>query len=242
MKISQDTLTVLKNFSTINSNLIVRPGNTLTTISPTKNILGEAKVKEDFPNEFGIWDLGKFLATVSMFKDPSFEFENNRIVIYSEGSRAKVRYYYSSLEMLDAQMLSIAKTGKRFSMPASVVDFRLDSKDFTELQKAAAVLGAPDLALRNADGRLTLNVFDRKDLSGHTYSIDVGEYAGDDSFEFLFKTENLRMIPGSYEVSISDKKVSQFQTKSKDLTYWISLEVDSKYAAANKKKTHATAS
>lgn len=248
---SPNTLSILKNFSTINSNLIVTEGNTLTTISPTKNILVEAKVSEDFPKEFGIWDLSKFLATVSMFKDVIFKFEENHIVIYSDvvagktPARAKVRYYYSSLEMLDKHMLSIAKkeTGKRFNMPPAVVSFHLDAKDFNELQKAAAVLGAPDLALRSTnDGRLTMNVFDRKDLSGHTYSIDVGEYTGDDTFEFLFKTENLRMIPGSYDVSISDKKVSQFQTKDKELTYWISLEVDSKYTAASKKKTHVTAS
>lgn len=199
----------------------------------------EANVQEDFPIEFGIWDLSKFLATVSMFKDPSFEFKDNYVIISSEGSRAKVRYYYSNLEMLDAQILQIIKSGKRFNMPSSVVSFSLDSKDFTELQKASAVLAAPDLALRNTDGRLTMNVYDRKDSTGHTYSIDVGEYDGDDSFEFMFKSENLRMIPGSYNVEISDKKVSQFQTKNKNLTYWISLEVDSKYTK-NKKKSHAS--
>lgn len=243
MKISQDTLTVLKNFSTINSNLIVRPGDTLSTISPTKNIMAEAKVTEDFPIEFGIWDLSKFLATVSMFKDPSFEFENNHVVIHSEGSRAKVRYYYSNLEMLDPQILQIIKSGKRFNMPAAVVDFTLQAKDFGDLQKAAAVLAAPDLALRHGDGRLTMNVFDRKDSTGHTYSIDMGEYDGDDSFEFMFKSENLRMIPGTYDVEVSDKKVAQFQTQNKELTYWISLEVDSKYSPSkSKKKSHATIS
>jgi len=239
MKISHDTLAVLKNFSTINSNLIVMPGNTLKTISPTKNIMVEAEVQEDFPIEFGVWDLSKFLATVSMFKEPHFEFENNHVVIKSEGSRAKVRYYYSNLEMLDPQILQIIKSGKSFNMPESVVDFTLDSKDFNELQKAAAVLAAPDLALRNSGDRLTLNVFDRKDSTGHTYSIDVGEYEGDDSFEFMFKSENLKMIPGTYEVKVSDKKVAQFQTKNQALTYWISLETDSKFTKSKKKSNAA---
>ena len=239
MKISYDTLTVLKNFSTINSNLIVMPGNTLKTISPTKNIMVEAEVTEDFPVEFGIWDLSKFLATVSMFKEPHFEFEKNHVRISSEGSRAKVRYYYSNLEMLDPQILQIIKSGKSFNMPESVVDFTLDSKDFNELQKAAAVLAAPDLALRNSGDRLTLNVFDRKDSTGHTYSIDVGEYDGDDSFEFMFKSENLKMIPGTYEVKVSDKKVAQFETKNQALTYWISLETDSKFTKSKKKSNAA---
>ena len=240
MKISQDTLAVLKNFSTINSNLIVRAGDVISTISPTKNIMAEAKVAEDFPIEFGIWDLSKFLATVSMFKDPQFEFENNHVVIHSENSRAKVRYYFSNLEMLDPQILQIIRSGKRFNMPASVVSFTLEAKDFTDLQKAAAVLAAPDLALRNANGRLTMNVFDRKDSTGHTYSIDVGEYSGQDTFEFMFKSENLRIIPGTYDVEVSDKKVAQFQTQN--MSYWISLEADSKFSAAKGKKAHATIS
>jgi len=239
MKITNETLTILKNFSTINSNLIVMPGSTLKTISPTKNIMVEAEVSEEFPVEFGVWDLSKFLATISMFKEPEFEFENNHVVIHSEGSRAKVRYYYSNLEMLDGQILQIIKGGKRFSMPEAVVEFTLEAKDFTELQKAAAVLAAPDLALRNTRDRLTMNVFDRKDNTGHTYSIDVGEYSDDDSFEFMFKAENLKMIPGTYEVKVSDKKVSQFQTKNEALTYWISLETDSKFTKSKKKSNAA---
>ena len=139
-------------------------------------------------------------------------------------------------------MLSIAKkeTGKRFNMPPAVVSFHLDAKDFNELQKAAAVLGAPDLALRSTnDGRLTMNVFDRKDLSGHTYSIDVGEYDGVDSFEFMFKAENLKMVPGTYTVKVSDKKVSEFRNKNGTMTYWISLETDSKFTKSKKKSNVA---
>ncbi|NBR25423.1 MAG: hypothetical protein EBU08_16940 [Micrococcales bacterium] len=239
MKISQDTLTVLKNFSTINSNLIVLSGSTIKTISPTKNIMVEAEVTEDFPIEFCIWDLSKFLATVSMFKDPHFQFEDNYVIISSEGSRAKVRYYYSNSEMLDGQILEIIRGGKSFTMPESVVDFTLDAKDFTELQKAAAVLAAPDLALRNNNDRLTMNVFDRKDSTGHTYSIDVGEYDGVDSFEFMFKAENLKMVPGTYTVKVSDKKVSEFRNKNGTMTYWISLETDSKFTKSKKKSNVA---
>jgi hypothetical protein len=228
MKISQETIAVLKNFSTINSNLLVKPGSTISTISPTKNILAEASVSETFDVEFGIWDLSKFLATISLFKDPEFEFSEDHVEISSEGSRASIRYYYSEPELL-------VKADKKLKMPPTAVNFTLTSKDYGELQKAASVLQAPDLALESTEeGRMILRVFDRKDSTSHSYSIDVGENKSGASFSFLFKTENLKMIPGTYEVGISDKKVSQFRTAN-GITYWISLEADSVFEGSNGK-------
>jgi len=228
MKISQDTLSILKNFSTINSNLLVKPGNTIATISPTKNILAEAAVTESFDVEFGIWDLSKFLATISLFKEPEFEFNEDHVEISSEGSKASVKYYYSEPELL-------VKADKKLKMPQTPVNFTLTSKDYNELQKAASVLQAPDLALESTEeGRMTLRVFDRKDSTSHSYSIDVGENKSGASFSFLFKTENLKMIPGTYEVGISDKKVSQFKNAN-GITYWISLEADSVFEGSNSK-------
>jgi hypothetical protein len=228
MKISQDTLSILKNFSTINSNLLVKPGKTITTISPTKNILAEASVAETFDVEFGIWDLSKFLATISLFKEPEFEFNEDHVEISSEGSRASIKYYYSEPELL-------VKADKKLKMPPTSVNFTLTSKDYGELQKAASVLQAPDLALESTDeDHMVLRVFDRKDSTSHSYSIDVGENKSGASFSFLFKTENLKMIPGTYEVGISDKKVSQFKNAN-GITYWISLEADSVFEGSNSK-------
>lgn len=228
MKISQDTLAILKNFSTINSNLLVRPGSTINTISPTKNILAEATVTESFDVEFGIWDLSKFLATISLFKDPEFDFNDTYVEISSTGSKASVKYYYSEPELL-------VKADKKLKMPSTSVNFTLTAKDYGELQKAASVLQAPDLALESTDDdRMVLRVFDRKDTTSHSYSIDVGKNESGATFSFLFKTENLKMIPGTYVVGISEKKVSQF-TNSTGITYWISLEADSEYEASNNK-------
>ena len=194
MKISQETIAVLKNFSTINSNLLVKPGSKINTISPTKNILAEAEVDETFDVEFGIWDLSKFLATISLFKDPEFEFNEDHVEISSTDSKASVKYYYSEPELL-------IKADKKLTMPTTPVKFTLTSKDYGELQKAASVLQAPDLALESTEeGRMVLKVMDRKDSTSHSYSIDVGENKSGASFSFLFKTENLKMIPGTYEV------------------------------------------
>lgn len=232
MKISQETINILKNFSTINSNLLVKPGNTVSTISPTKNILAEATVSETFDVEFGVWDLSKFLATISLFKDPEFSFEEDHVEISSEGSRASICYYYSEPELL-------VKADKKLKMPPTPVNFTLTSKDYGELQKAASVLQAPDLALESTEeGRMILRVFDRKDSTSHSYSIDVGENKSGASFSFLFKTENLKMIPGTYEVGISDKKVSQFRNAN-GITYWISLEADSVFEGSNGKVANA---
>ena len=226
MKISQDTLAILKNFSTINSNLLVKEGSYLTTISPTKNILAEANVSETFDVEFGIWDLSKFLATVSLFKDPEFNFTEDHVEISSEGSKAAIKYYYSEPELL-------VKVDKKLKMPTTPVTFTLTSKDYNELQKASSVLQAPDLSLESTeDNRMVMRVFDRKDSTSHSYSIDMNKSGT--SFSFLFKTENLKMIPGTYEVGISEKKVSQFRNAN-GMTYWISLEADSVFEGSNSK-------
>jgi hypothetical protein len=230
MKISPDTLAILKNFSTINSNLVVKEGNTIRTISPGKNILTEATVAETFDTPFGIWDLSQFLAAVSLFKDPDFDFQKDHVVIRSSGTKASVKYYYSSPELL-------VSADKKLNMPPTKVNFTLTVKDLNELMRASSVLGVPDLSLESANDRMVLRVWNRKDPTSHDFSIDVGENISGAEFQFLFKVENLRLLPAEYSVSVSDKKVAQFESQSNDVTYWISLETDSTYTAGN--KSHA---
>ena len=232
MKISPDTLSVLKNFSTINSNLIIKPGNTIRTISPGKNILAEATVAETFDTAFGIWDLSQFLAVISLFKDPDFDFRSDHVVVRSSNTKASVKYYYSSPELL-------VSADKKLNMPPAKVNYTLTTKDLSELMKASAVLSAPDLALESSGDRMVLRVFNRKDPTSHDYSIDVGENDSESEFQFLFKVENLRLLNGDYSVSVSDKKVAQFESQSSNVVYWISLESDSSYTAG--KKAHASA-
>lgn len=228
MNISQDTISVLKNFSTINLSLIIREGNKLKTISPGKDIFSECTVAEEFPQEFGIYDLSKFLAAISMFKDPTFDFKDTHVVISSKGSRSNLKYYFS-----DAKQLF--DNNKTMNMPSSVVSFRLEAKDLLELQKASAVLACPDIEIVRNDNRLLLRVLDRKDSTGNTYSIDVGECDTDADFRFLFKVETLRLLPGTYDVRISDKLVSEFRSEDGNRVYWISVEADSTYKAGKKK-------
>jgi hypothetical protein len=227
MKISHDTLALLKNFSSINSNLVVKEGNTLRTISAGKNILAEAEVPEEFDTPFGIFDLSQFLAAVSLFKDPDFDFRKDHVVIRSSGSKASVKYYYSSPELL-------VSSDKKLTMPPTKVNFTLRVKDLNELMRASSVLGVPDLSLESVDDRMVLRVWNRKDPTSHDFSIDVGENESGAEFQFLFKVENLRLVPADYEVGISDKKVAQFESQSSNVTYWISLETDSTYTAGTK--------
>lgn len=218
-KISKETLDILKNFSTINSNILVKPGNTLTTVSPVKNVMAKATVSESFDMEFGVWDLNKFLGTISLFDTPDFEFNTNYLKISSGSS--EVVYYYCEPKLLTT-------VAKEITMPDSVLDFTLKQSDLTELQKAASVMQLPDMVVRSNSGTVELAVLDKKDSTSNTYSIGV-DVTTDAEFDFYFKVENLKMISGDYDVTISEKKISQLVNTNDTVTYWIALETDSKY-------------
>jgi len=223
-KLSQETLEILKNFATINSNILVEPGNVLKTISPVKNVLAEAEVKETFDIQFGIWDLNKLLSTISLFTNPEFQFYDQYVIINGENG-SSVKYFYSEPQLLTT-------SNKKLNMPDSVVDFELDETDYTELLRAGSVLQLPDLTVRSNENGAEMFVHDKNDVTSNSYSINIEDLKNEDSdFEFHFKVENLKMMSGNYKVSITDKVVSRFINKSKDLTYWIALESDSKYKA-----------
>ena len=224
IKISKRTLEVLKNFASINSGIIVNEGNTLNTLSSTKNILAEAKVDEVFTKSFAIWDLNKFLGTVSLFKDPEFIFGENYVTV--RGGNSSVRYHYC-----DARL--VTTTNKKISMPSSVVQFDLKAKDFSEIIKASSVLQVNQMCVRSSeDGKfIELAAVDKTDVTSNFYSVVVGENTSGASFEFIFDVENLKILPGDYSVSISEKIVSCFSSKNEPLTYWIALSAESTYEA-----------
>ena len=222
MKLSKKTIEILKNFSTINSNILVEPGNVIKTISPVKNVMSQATVAETFDTQFGIWDLGKFLGTISLFDNPEFSF-NDKYVTITGSNGTKVIYYFSEPKLLTT-------INKNINMPDSVVSFVLKENDFSELQKASSVLQLQDLCLQTNEGRMELVALDKKDPTSNNYSIDLGILShDDDDFEFYFKVENLKLMSGDYDVEVTDKGVSKFTSKSLDLTYWIALESDSRY-------------
>lgn len=223
VKLSRNTFDILKNFASINPNLMVKPGNTIKTISPMKNIMAEAKVTETFDTEFGIWDLNKFLGTISLFDGPDMTFDEKNVTI--SNGKSSVKYHFS-----DPSLLQTAE--RELKMPNTVCSFELTQKSFSELQKAAAVLQVPDICVRSNGDTLELVALDKNDRGSNQYSIDMGDLPhGDNDFEFYFKVENLKLLSGDYMVNISERIVSEFTHKTQDLKYWIAMESDSKYGA-----------
>jgi hypothetical protein len=224
MKISKRTLDILKNFSAINPGLLVNVGNTITTLSTGKTIVAEAKVDEKFTKQFSIYDLNKFLGTVSLFKDPDFSFEQNYIAI--KNGKSTVKYYYCDEKL-------VHHTSKKVSMPKPVVEFDLSSKDFSELLKAAAVLQVQHLCVEpSKDGKsIQIVARDKEDVTSNDYSLTVAEYDGGADFEFIMDVDNLKIMSGDYRVQISEKGISMFSNKNEPLTYWIANHSDSSYSA-----------
>ena len=222
ISLSHRTLDILKNFSTINSNILVKPGNKLVTISPVKNVMSEAIVQEDFDVEFGIWDLGKFLGTVSLFDKPEFEFNEKFVVISDEKKKSEVTYHYSEPRLLTT-------VNKEINMPESVIDCTITQDILNDILKASSVLQVNDIAIRSNNDSLEIVALDKADTTSNNYSIELGQLPIDDDFTFYFKAENLKMLPGDYDVKITDKVISQFKRVNDELTYWIALESDSKY-------------
>jgi gp45 sliding clamp, C terminal len=220
MKIGSDTLNVLKNFASINSNIVVKPGNVLRTLSPSRNIFAEAEVAETFDREFGIYDLNKFLATVSLFKDPDFDFQEKHVTIHSASSNASINYFYSETSLLTTPP-------KNFNMPPHQVEFTLNTRDFSELLRASAVLQAPDLAVVSTGSDIVLRVNDKRDDTSHQYSVRVADNDKNLDFCAFMKTENLKFIAGDYRVCVSNKNISEFSNTTGNVRYWISLELDS---------------
>lgn len=222
LALSTDTLEVLKNFASINSNILVKPGNKLTTVSPVKNVMAEAVIDETFETEFGIWDLNKFLGVVSLFKSPTLTFEDKYVVIEENG--ASVQYMFSDPSLLTT-------VNREIKMPETVLSFTWNPKTFGELMKAASVMQLPDFCIRSSDhDEVEAVVLDKADASSNHYSIilDNATWKGN-AFEFFFKVENIKILPGEYTVNITEKVVSEFIHTKRDIKYYIALESDSTY-------------
>jgi|TARA_Y100000004_G_C8955666_1_gene430674 hypothetical protein len=220
---SKQTLDLLKNFASINSNILVKPGDTIKTISPVKNIMAVATVPETFDTEFGIWDLNKFLGTVSLFDSPSFEFGERSVTISGSGG-SSVNYYYSEPRLLTVPTKDIV-------MPDPVVSFNLTQDALNEINRASSVMQLPDLVVRSEGTTIVMVALDRQDDTTNSYSVELGELSVESDFEFVFRVENLKLLPGDYRVDVTDKVVSQFTHTQLDLKYWIALESDSRYSA-----------
>ena len=220
MNLSDNTLGILKNFAGINNSILVKEGNQLRTISVMKNILAEAEIPEDFPRQFGIYDLNQFLNGLSLHQDPDLDFSEQSYLTIIEGRR-KVKYFFA-----DPQVI-IAPPEKEITLPTEDVCFQLESITLEKLLKAAAVYQLPDLSAISEDGRIKLIVHDKKNDTSNEFAIVVGET--DRVFSFNFKIENIKIIPGQYDVVISSKLLSRFVNNDLNLTYYIALEPDSTF-------------
>ena len=220
MKLNQNTQDILKNFSLINTNILIKEGTELSTISTMRNIFAKATITESFEKEFGVYDLNQFLAVVSSLNKPELKLEDKFMTISAEGSKSKVKYFYSDPSVI------VAPT-KEVNMPEADVTFNLTESNLKELLKMAAILATPDLALvGEKGGDVVLKVCDKKNDTSNNFDIVVGENATAD-YTFYFKVENMKMISGDYDVSVSSKSISHFQNTKLPIQYWIALEPDS---------------
>tara|TARA_B100000029_G_scaffold192279_1_gene190318 strand:+ start:553 stop:1218 length:666 start_codon:yes stop_codon:yes gene_type:complete len=221
MNISTDTLSVLKNFSDINQNILVKPGNKIQTISTMKNILAEAEVTEKFDSEFAIYDLPEFLRAVELFEKPALKFNGgSNVVIASANSKQAIKYFFADKSVI------VAPT-KAINMPDQYVSFTLKKQDFANLQKAITTLNLPDVAVVGDGKNIKLVATDKKNKSSNDYSEIIGET--DKKFNAYFKAENLKVIGDDYDVEISQQKISHFINRNKPVQYWIALEPDSEF-------------
>jgi len=220
MQLSEKTLSLLKNFSGINQSILFKSGKKLRTISVMKNILAEVEVEEEFEKDFGIYDLNQFLNAMSLYQSPQLKFSNDSYVTISEG-KARSKYFFADPAVI------VTPPEKSISLPSEDVRFELNTQQLDKLLKAAAVYGVPDLSVVGEAGVVKLVVRDKKNDTSNEYSLVVGETTG--TFVLNFKVENIKILPGSYEVVISKKLLSRFQSEDKNLTYYIALEPDSTY-------------
>ena len=220
MKLSDKTLTILKNFAGINNSILVKQGTSLRTISVAKNILAEAEIGEEFPREFGIYDLNQFLNGLGLHQDPDLDFKEESYLTIREGKR-RVRYFFADPNVI------ISPPEKEITLPSEDVHFQLDSTSLEKLLKAAAVYQLPDFCVVGNAGAVKLVVRDKKNDTSNEYSITVGET--DKDFVFNFKVENIKIIPGAYDVVVSSKLLSKFTNTQYDLKYYIALEPDSTF-------------
>ena len=220
MKLSDSTLAVLKNFAGINNSILVKKGTQLRTMSVAKNILAEAEIPEDFPRDVAIYDLNQFLNGLSLHQDPNLDFTEDSHITIKEGRR-RVKYFYA-----DPQVI-IAPPEKEINLPTQEVCFQLESTSLDKLVKAASVYQLPDLSVIGENGEITMVVRDKKNDTSNEYAVNVGET--DKQFEFNFKMENIKIIPGAYDVVISSKLLSEFTNTQYNLKYFIALEPDSTY-------------
>jgi len=223
MELKESTLSILKNFAGINPNIVIAEGNTLKTITEAKNVLAQATVEENFPKTVGIYDLNEFLGVLNLVDVPQLSFDDDYAVVTDSSGRSKVKYFFSDIEMLTTPSKSI-------TMPSEDVKFYLDAGTLSKLKRASSTLGHTEVSVKPAgSGVIELSIVDSQNVTSNTFSIEVdGEYT-EDNFNFVLNINNMKIIDGDYDVTISSKLISNFVNKGVPIQYWIALEKSSTF-------------
>ena len=216
MKLSKETVGLIKNFAGINSNLLLKSGNKLATISAQKNVMADAVVTETFP-DFGIYDLNEFLGAMSLFEDPELTFNDKWVTIEQGGN--SIKYFAAEASVLTAPQ-------KAITFPDPEIEFNMSANMLSMIQRTASVLRASDVSIVGDGSTISVVVGDKKNATGNSYNSSVG--ASNKKFKVNLKVENLKMIPGDYAVSVSSKKISRFKGAG-DLVYYVAVEADSTF-------------
>jgi len=225
MELTDSTINILKNYATINPNIVIDEGNTLKTISVARNVLSATETNETFPQKFGIYDLNEFLNVLSLVDQPRLKFESDFVVVGDSTGRSSVKYFYSDPEMLTSP-------GKDINMPEAEVKFTLDTDTLGKVKRAAAALGHEAISVTPATGAVRLTVTDTEDKTSNTFSIEVeGTYPEGVDFNFVLNVGNVKVINEDFEVEISSKLISKFTSKQSPTEYYIALEKSSVYGA-----------
>lgn len=222
MKLSNETLTVLKNFAGINSGIEFKTGNKIATISSSKTVLAKATLTDEFPQDFCVYDLNQFLSVHSLSKDTELDFDGQNIIFKS--GRSKTKYRMTSKNMI------VLPPEKELKLPSVDGTFTLTDEDMAQALKNASVLQSPNIAFESDGSKISVTAFNAKDDSAHTNTISVGEAVNDTKFKAVFLVDNFKMIPGTYVVEISSQGLASFKNADGSLQYWIAIEAkDSKF-------------
>lgn len=219
MNLSKETLTLIRNFAGINGSIMIKEGNKLATISEGKNVMAEVTIAEKFPQDFGIYDLNEFLGAVGIFNNTVLDFKDKYVKI-SEGGKANIKYFSAGEGIVKAAPTTI-------KFPTPDVEFSLSAESLAMILKTSSALKAGDVQISGDGTTLKVSVSDKKNATSNAYEVEIGET--DQTFKANLKVENLKMLPGSYEVAISSKKISRFKNADNDLTYYVAIEADSEF-------------
>lgn len=218
MKLSSDTIKVLQNFSTINQSILFKPGNVQRTISPQKNIFAEATIKEEFPIECGIYELPKFLNTLSLFDDPDLNFQGNYVDITSAKCSNKIRYFYASSTLI------VAPPEKTLQVDEEVDSFNLDQDSLTKLSKAALIMAVPDFVIESTGKERTIKTCNNKNKSSNSFTVSQSVKKGN-TYSVILNIDNLKIITDDYNVIIGKiKGTNVVQFVGTSVKYWIGAE------------------